>query len=141
MAKKKRMIITVAVITILAVIVIYMCIPKRINSLYEGKTSDITRVTVMLGGTGDIVVTKDQNQIEEIAANFGKYKVHRKYINEPRTGWSYTITIYWGDVSQTFTCIGKNTVRINGKVYVSTGVDESIESIVHSWYQELADLE
>lgn len=96
MQKKKSKAIIVIVIAAIIVIILFCFKSRKLNSLYAGNISDIEQVSIVSGGTGDIVVVKNTEEIEKLVQYFGEYKVQPDYFyNDSKTGWSYGIKFEW----------------------------------------------
>ena len=66
-------------------------------------------MSIVSGGTGDIVVVKNTEEIEKLVQYFGEYKVQPDYFyNDSKTGWSYGIKFEWENKQTFITCIVKN---------------------------------
>lgn len=74
--KKKIMVI---VIVVIIVIILFYFKSRKLDSLYVGNISDIEQVSIVSGGTGDIVVVKNTEEIEKLAQYFGEYKLQPDY--------------------------------------------------------------
>ncbi len=62
------------------IVIILFCFKSRkLNSLYAGNISDIEQVSIVSGGTGDIVVVKNTEDIEKLAQYFGECKLQPDY--------------------------------------------------------------
>ena len=62
MQKKKSKAIIVIVIAAIIVIILFCFKSRKLNSLYAGNISDIEQVSIVSGGTGDIVVVKNTEE-------------------------------------------------------------------------------
>ena len=67
MQKKKSKAIIVIVIAAIIVIILFCFKSRKLNSLYAGNISDIEQVSIVSGGTGDIVVVKNTEDIETVS--------------------------------------------------------------------------
>ena len=82
--KKKIMVI---VIVVIIVIILFYFKSRKLDSLYVGNISDIEQVSIVSGGTGDIVVVKNTEEIEKLAQYFGEYKLQPDYFySDSKTG-------------------------------------------------------
>lgn len=79
MQKKKSKAIIVIVIAISIVIILFCFKHRKLDSLYAGNISDIEQVSIVSGGTGDIVVVKNTEDIEKLAQYFGECKLQPDY--------------------------------------------------------------
>ncbi len=113
--KKKIMVI---VIVVIIVIILFYFKSRKLDSLYVGNISDIEQVSIVSGGTGDIVVVKNTEEIEKLAQYFGEYKLQPDYFySDSKTGWSYGIKFEWENKQIFITCIDTNRVKVDTKVY------------------------
>lgn len=118
MQKKKSKAIIVIVIVISIVIILFCFKHRKLDSLYVGNISDIEQVSIVSGGTGDIVVVKNTEDIEKLAQYFGEYKLQPDYFySDSKTGWSYGIKFEWENKQTFITCIDTNRVKVDNKVY------------------------
>lgn len=118
MQKKKSKAIIVIVIVISIVIILFCFKHRKLDSLYAGNISDIEQVSIVSGGTGDIVVVKNTEEIEKLAQYFGEYKLQPDYFySDSKTGWSYGIKFEWENKQIFITCIDTNRVKVDTKVY------------------------
>lgn len=118
MQKKKSKAIIVIVIAISIVIILFCFKHRKLDSLYAGNISDIEQVSIVSGGTGDIVVVKNTEDIEKLAQYFGEYKLQPDYFySDSKTGWSYGIKFEWENKQIFITCIDTNRVKVDTKVY------------------------
>ena len=118
MQKKKSKAIIVIVIVISIVIILFCFKHRKLDSLYVGNISDIEQVSIVSGGTGDIVVVKNTEEIEKLAQYFGEYKLQPDYFySDSKTGWSYGIKFEWENKQTFITCIDTNRVNVDNKVY------------------------
>lgn len=54
-------------------------------------------MSIVSGGTGDIAVVRNAEDIERLVQYFGEYKVQPDYFyNDSKTGWSYGIKFELG---------------------------------------------
>ncbi len=139
MQKKKSKAIIVIVIVISIVIILFCFKHRKLDSLYVGNISDIEQVSIVSGGTGDIVVVKNTEEIEKLAQYFGEYKVQPDYFyNDSKTGWSYGIKFEWENKQIFITCIDTNRVKVDTKVYkVKNG--DSMENSLKDLFDELSE--
>ena len=139
MQKKKSKAIIVIVIAISIVIILFCFKHRKLDSLYVGNISDIEQVSIVSGGTGDIVVVKNTEEIEKLAQYFGEYKVQPDYFyNDSKTGWSYGIKFEWENKQIFITCIDTNRVKVDTKVYkVKNG--DSMENSLKDLFDELSE--
>lgn len=139
MQKKKSKAIIVIVIVISIVIILFCFKHRKLDSLYVGNISDIEQVSIVSGGTGDIVVVKNTEEIEKLAQYFGEYKVQPDYFyNDSKTGWSYGIKFEWENKQTFITCIDTNRVKVDNKVYkVKNG--DSMENSLKDLFDELSE--
>lgn len=139
MQKKKSKAIIVIVIAISIVIILFCFKHRKLDSLYAGNISDIEQVSIVSGGTGDIVVVKNTEEIEKLAQYFGEYKVQPDYFyNDSKTGWSYGIKFEWENKQIFITCIDTNRVKVDTKVYkVKNG--DSMENSLKDLFDELSE--
>ena len=109
------------------------------DSLYAGNISDIEQVSIVSGGTGDIVVVKNTEDIEKLAQYFGEYKLQPDYFySDSKTGWSYGIKFEWENKQIFITCIDTNRVKVDTKVYkVKNG--DSMENSLKDLFDELSE--
>ena len=135
MQKKKSK----AIIVISIVIILFCFKHRKLDSLYVGNISDIEQVSIVSGGTGDIVVVKNTEEIEKLAQYFGEYKVQPDYFyNDSKTGWSYGIKFEWENKQTFITCIDTNRVKVDNKVYkVKNG--DSMENSLKDLFDELSE--
>lgn len=134
--KKSKAIIVIAI----SIVIILFCFKHRkLDSLYAGNISDIEQVSIVSGGTGDIVVVKNTEEIEKLVQYFGEYKVQPDYFyNDSKTGWSYGIKFEWENKQIFITCIDTNRVKIDTKVYkVKNG--DSMENSLKDLFDELSE--
>lgn len=118
MQKKKSKAIIVIVIVISIVIILFCFKHRKLNSLYAGNISDIEQVSIVSGGTGDIAVVRNAEDIERLVQYFGEYKLQPDYFyNDSKTGWSYGIKFEWENKQIFITCIDTNRVKVDTKVY------------------------
>lgn len=134
--KKK---IIVIVIVVIIVIILFYFKSRKLDSLYAGNISDIEQVSIVSGGTGDIVVVKNTEEIEKLVQYFGEYKVQPDYFyNDSKTGWSYGIKFEWENKQIFITCIDTNRVKVDTKVYkVKNG--DSMENSLKDLFDELSE--
>lgn len=86
MQKKKSKAIIVIVIAAIIVIILFCFKSRKLNSLYAGNISDIEQVSIVSGGTGDIAVVRNAEDIERLVQYFGEYKVQPDYFyNDSKT--------------------------------------------------------
>ena len=139
MQKKKSKAIIVIVIAISIVIILFCFKHRKLDSLYAGNISDIEQVSIVSGGTGDIVVVKNTEDIEKLAQYFGEYKLQPDYFyNDSKTGWSYGIKFEWENKQIFITCIDTNRVKVDTKVYkVKNG--DSMENSLKDLFDELSE--
>lgn len=134
--KKKIMVI---VIVVIIVIILFYFKSRKLDSLYVGNISDIEQVSIVSGGTGDIVVVKNTEEIEKLAQYFGEYKLQPDYFySDSKTGWSYGIKFEWENKQIFITCIDTNRVKVDTKVYkVKNG--DSMENSLKDLFDELSE--
>ncbi len=139
MQKKKSKAIIVIVIVISIVIILFCFKHRKLDSLYAGNISDIEQVSIVSGGTGDIVVVKNTEEIEKLAQYFGEYKLQPDYFySDSKTGWSYGIKFEWENKQIFITCIDTNRVKVDNKVYkVKNG--DSMENSLKELFDELSE--
>lgn len=139
MQKKKSKAIIVIVIVISIVIILFCFKHRKLDSLYAGNISDIEQVSIVSGGTGDIVVVKNTEEIEKLAQYFGEYKLQPDYFySDSKTGWSYGIKFEWENKQIFITCIDTNRVKVDTKVYkVKNG--DSMENSLKELFDELSE--
>lgn len=139
MQKKKSKTIIVIVIVISIVIILFCFKNRKLDSLYAGNISDIEQVSIVSGGTGDIVVVKNTEEIEKLAQYFGEYKLQPDYFySDSKTGWSYGIKFEWENKQIFITCIDTNRVKVDTKVYkVKNG--DSMENSLKELFDELSE--
>ena len=139
MQKKKSKAIIVIVIVISIVIILFCFKHRKLDSLYVGNISDIEQVSIVSGGTGDIVVVKNTEEIEKLAQYFGEYKLQPDYFySDSKTGWSYGIKFEWENTQTFITCIDTNRVNVDNKVYkVKNG--DSMENSLKELFDELSE--
>lgn len=139
MQKKKSKAIIVIVIVISIVIILFCFKHRKLDSLYAGNISDIEQVSIVSGGTGDIVVVKNTKDIEKLAQYFGEYKLQPDYFySDSKTGWSYGIKFEWENKQIFITCIDTNRVKVDTKVYkVKNG--DSMENSLKDLFDELSE--
>lgn len=139
MQKKKSKAIIVIVIVISIVIILFCFKHRKLDSLYVGNISDIEQVSIVSGGTGDIVVVKNTEEIEKLAQYFGEYKLQPDYFySDSKTGWSYGIKFEWENKQIFITCIDTNRVKVDTKVYkVKNG--DSMENLLKELFDELSE--
>ena len=139
MQKKKSKAIIVIVIVISIVIILFCFKHRKLDSLYVGNISDIEQVSIVSGGTGDIVVVKNTEDIEKLAQYFGEYKLQPDYFySDSKTGWSYGIKFEWENKQTFITCIDTNRVKVDNKVYkVKNG--DSMENSLKEFFDELSE--
>lgn len=139
MHKKKSKAIIVIVIAAIIVIILFCFKSRKLNSLYAGNISDIEQVSIVSGGTGDIVVVKNTEEIEKLVQYFGEYKVQPDYFyNDSKTGWSYGIKFEWENKQTFITCIDTNRIKVDNKVYkVKNG--DLIENSLKELFDELSE--
>lgn len=139
MQKKKSKAIIVIVIAISIVIILFCFKHRKLDSLYAGNISDIEQVSIVSGGTGDIVVVKNTEEIEKLAQYFGEYKLQPDYFySDSKTGWSYGIKFEWENKQIFITCIDTNRVKVDTKVYkVKNG--DSMENSLKELFDELSE--
>lgn len=139
MQKKKSKAIIVIVIVISIVIILFCFKHRKLDSLYAGNISDIEQVSIVSGGTGDIVVVKNTEDIEKLAQYFGEYKLQPDYFySDSKTGWSYGIKFEWENKQIFITCIDTNRVKVDTKVYkVKNG--DSMENSLKDLFDELSE--
>ena len=134
MQKKKSKAIIVIVIAAIIVIILFCFKSRKLNSLYAGNISDIEQVSIVSGGTGDIVVVKNTEEIEKLVQYFGEYKVQP----DSKTGWSYGIKFEWENKQTFITCIDTNRIKVDNKVYkVKNG--DLIENSLKELFDELSE--
>lgn len=134
--KKSKAIIVIAI----SIVIILFCFKHRkLDSLYAGNISDIEQVSIVSGGTGDIVVVKNTEDIEKLAQYFGEYKLQPDYFySDSKTGWSYGIKFEWENKQIFITCIDTNRVKVDNKVYkVKNG--DSMENSLKELFDELSE--
>ena len=134
--KKSKALIVIAI----SIVIILFCFKHRkLDSLYAGNISDIEQVSIVSGGTGDIVVVKNTEEIEKLVQYFGEYKVQPDYFyNDSKTGWSYGIKFEWENKQIFITCIDTNRVKVDTKVYkVKNG--DSMENSLKDLFDELSE--
>lgn len=138
MQKKKSKAIIVIVIAIIIVMILFCFRHRKLNSLYAGNISDIEQVSIVSGGTGDIVVVRNAEDIEKLAQYFGEYKLQPDYFySDSKTGWSYGIKFEWENKQTFITCIDINRVKVDTKVYkVKNG--DSMENSLKDLFDELS---
>lgn len=134
--KKKIMVI---VIVVIIVIILFYFKSRKLDSLYAGNISDIEQVSIVSGGTGDIVVVKNTEDIEKLAQYFGEYKLQPDYFySDSKTGWSYGIKFEWENKQIFITCIDTNRIKVDNKVYkVKNG--DSMENSLKELFDELSE--
>lgn len=139
MQKKKSKAIIVIVIAAIIVIILFCFKHRKLDSLYVGNISDIEQVSIVSGGTGDIVVVKNTEDIEKLAQYFGEYKLQPDYFySDSKTGWSYGIKFEWENKQTFITCIDTNRVKVDTKVYkVKNG--DSMENLLKDLFDELSE--
>ena len=139
MQKKKSKAIIVIVIAISIVIILFCFKHRKMDSLYAGNISDIEQVSIVSGGTGDIVVVKNTEDIEKLAQYFGEYKLQPDYFySDSKTGWSYGIKFEWENKQTFITCIDTNRVKVDTKVYkVKNG--DSMGNSLKDLFDELSE--
>lgn len=139
MQKKKSKAIIVIVIVISIVIILFCFKHRKLDSLYAGNISDIEQVSIVSGGTGDIVVVKNTEEIEKLAQYFGEYKLQPDYFySDSKTGWSYGIKFEWENKQIFITCIDTNRVKVDTKVYkVKNG--DSMGNSLKDLFDELSE--
>lgn len=139
MQKKKSKAIIVIVIVISIVIILFCFKHRKLDSLYVGNISDIEQVSIVSGGTGDIVVVKNTEEIEKLAQYFGEYKLQPDYFySDSKTGWSYGIKFEWENKQIFINCIDTNRVKVDTKVYkVKNG--DSMENSLKDLFDELSE--
>lgn len=139
MQKKKSKAIIVIVIAIVIVMILFCFRHRKLNSLYAGNISDIEQVSIVSGGTGDIAVVKNTEDIEKLAQYFGEYKLQPDYFySDSKTGWSYGIKFEWENKQTFITCIDINRVKVDTKVYkVKNG--DSMENSLKDLFDELSE--
>lgn len=139
MQKKKSKAIIVIVIVISIVIILFCFKHRKLDSLYAGNISDIEQVSIVSGGTGDIVVVKNTEDIEKLAQYFGEYKLQPDYFySDSKTGWSYGIKFEWENKQIFITCIDTDRVKVDTKVYkVKNG--DSMENSLKDLFDELSE--
>lgn len=139
MQKKKSKAIIVIVIVISIVIILFCFKHRKLDSLYVGNISDIEQVSIVSGGTRDIVVVKNTEEIEKLAQYFGEYKLQPDYFySDSKTGWSYGIKFEWENKQTFITCIDTNRVNVDNKVYkVKNG--DSMENSLKELFDELSE--
>ena len=138
MRKKKSRAIIVIVIAISIVIILFCFKHRKLDSLYAGNISDIEQVSIVSGGTGDIAVVRNAEDIEKLAQYFGEYKLQPDYFcSDSKTGWSYGIKFEWENKQTFITCIDINRVKVDTKVYkVKNG--DSMENSLKDLFDELS---
>ena len=99
----------------------------------------LEQVSIVSGGTGDIVVVKNTEEIEKLVQYFGEYKVQPDYFyNDSKTGWSYGIKFEWENKQTFITCIDTNRIKVDNKVYkVKNG--DLIENSLKELFDELSE--
>lgn len=129
----------VIVIVVIIVIILFYFKSRKLDSLYAGNISDIEQVSIVSGGTGDIVVVKNTEDIEKLAQYFGEYKLQPDYFySDSKTGWSYGIKFEWENKQIFITCIDTNRVKVDTKVYkVKNG--DSMENSLKDLFDELSE--
>lgn len=139
MRKKKSRAIIVIVIAISIVIILFCFKHRKLDSLYAGNISDIEQVSIISGGTGDIAVVRNAEDIEKLAQYFGEYKLQPDYFyNDSKTGWSYGIKFEWENKQTFITCIDTNRVNVDNKVYkVKKG--DSMENSLKELFDKLSE--
>lgn len=139
MQKKKSKAIIVIVIAAIIVIILFCFKSRKLDSLYVGNISDIEQVSIVSGGTGDIVVVKNTEEIEKLAQYFGEYKLQPDYFySDSKTGWSYGIKFEWENKQIFITCIDTNRVKVDTKVYKVKNSD-SMENSLKDLFDELSE--
>lgn len=139
MQKKKSKAIIVIVIAIVIVMILFCFKHRKLDSLYVGNISDIEQVSIVSGGTGDIVVVKNTEEIEKLAQYFGEYKLQPDYFySDSKTGWSYGIKFEWENKQIFITCIDTNRVKVDTKVYKVKNSD-SMENSLKDLFDELSE--
>ncbi len=139
MQKKKSKAIIVIVIAIVIVMILFCFRHRKLDSLYAGNISDVEQVSIVSGGTGDIVVVKNTEDIEKLAQYFGEYKLQPDYFySDSKTGWSYGIKFEWENKQIFITCIDTNRVKVDTKVYkVKNG--DSMGNSLKDLFDELSE--
>lgn len=139
MQKKKSKAIIVIVIAIVIVMILFCFKHRKLDSLYAGNISDIEQVSIVSGGTGDIAVVRNAEDIEKLAQYFGEYKLQPDYFySDSKTGWSYGIKFEWENKQIFITCIDTNRVKVDTKVYkVKNG--DSMENLLKDLFDELSE--
>ena len=129
----------VIVIVVIIVIILFYFKSRKLDSLYAGNISDIEQVSIVSGGTGDIVVVKNTEEIEKLAQYFGEYKLQPDcFYSDSKTGWSYGIKFEWENKQIFITCIDTNRVKVDTKVYkVKNG--DSMENSLKELFDELSE--
>ena len=108
----------VIVIVVIIVIILFYFKSRKLDSLYAGNISDIEQVSIVSGGTRDIAVVRNAEDIEKLAQYFGEYKLQPDYFySDSKTGWSYGIKFEWENKQIFITCIDTNRVKVDTKVY------------------------
>lgn len=129
----------VIVIVVIIVIILFYFKSRKLDSLYAGNISDIEQVSIVSGGTGDIVVVKNTEEIEKLAQYFGEYKLQPDYFySDSKTGWSYGIKFEWENKQIFITCIDTNRVKVDTKVYKVKNSD-SMENSLKDLFDELSE--
>ncbi len=138
MQKKKSKVIIVIVIAIVIVMILFCFRHRKLDSLYAGNISDIEQVSIVSGGTGDIAVVRNAEDIEKLAQYFGEYKLQPDYFySDSKTGWSYGIKFEWENKQTFITCIDINRVKVDTKVYKVKNSD-SMENSLKDLFDELS---
>ena len=139
MQKKKSKAIIVIVIAIVIVMILFCFRHRKLDSLYVGNISDIEQVSIVSGGTGDIAVVKNMEEIEKLAQYFGEYKLQPDYFySDSKTGWSYGIKFEWENKQTFITCVDTNRVKVDTKVYKMKNGD-SMENSLKDLFDELSE--
>ena len=71
--------IMVIVIVVIIVIILFYFKSRKLDSLYAWNISDIEQVSIVSGGTGDIAVVRNAEDIEKLAQYFGECKLQPDY--------------------------------------------------------------
>ena len=139
MWKKRSRILIVMVIAISIVIILFCFKHRKLDSLYAGNISDIEQVSIVSGGTGDIAVVRNAEDIEKLVQYFGEYKLQPDYFyNDSKTGWSYGIKFEWENKQTFIICIDPNRVKVDNKVYkVKNG--DSMENSLKDLFDEFSE--
>ena len=96
-------------------------------------------MSIVSGGTGDIAVVRNAEDIERLVQYFGEYKLQPDYFySDSKTGWSYGIKFELENKQTFITCIDTNRVKVDNKVYkVKNG--DSMENSLKELFDELSE--